>query len=384
MKFSLPDEYGIDKDLIDHVRSRDAMVLFFWGIMNGWTPISSDRRGVHLCADDGTKMHLPDNSNLNIKVFRSRIRTIVRHRDVEMTSTGAPMMTRADHLIDGLKLEHSHARIIRDSLQEVLPSVKKETLVTEGVKDVAVEARAERVVKRTSVKQPSPAPVPPVLSGPGKSEPEPVATASRRILKEEPWEAHGKNRPGIGTETYPSDAVMERTWSDGVHDFACRWPDCHYVSDVPRSTASHYGSHTRRIGAGRQPQPEADGVDPDWTPKQINRVNRLKREIDGALIAALASNIKANDPEFSEFLAKWIIDHRIEDLRSGTGSVSEDEGPWTAEQILDKIAALADRGRAHVLREQLDTLNQQLDQAESRADRAEGNLHALRDMLQDT
>ena len=378
MKFDLPDDYEIDEDLIDSIRNRDARAVIAWGMMNGWSPFKT-ANGAVLVADDGTKITVPNTAGINAKAFRQRMHTIVRHRDVQLTSTGSPMATRADAVIRGLKLESSHARILRDSLNEITPSVQQDK---EAI--AAVEQVVARTPKRKAVKQPSPAPVPPVSIGPEKSEPEPVATAPRRILKEEPWAAHGKNRPGIGTETYPSDAVMERTWSDGVHDFACRWPDCYYVSDVARSTASHFGSHTRKIGAGRQPQPEADGVDPDWTPKQITRINKLKREIDGALIAAFATGIDAKDPTFSEFLAKWIIDHRIEDLSAG-GAVSEDDGgPWTAEQILDKIAALADRGRAHALREQILNVTQQLDAAEARAERAEGNLHALRDMLQDT
>jgi hypothetical protein len=150
--------------------------------------------------------------------------------------------------------------------------------------------------------------------------------------------------------------------------------------------ANHFASKHRR-GQGTAPQPEADGLDNDWTPTQATRIRRLKRELDGALAAGI-------DLTDTEAIAAWIITHRIEGLpgtEGGDGDTSVPAEPLTAEQILDKIAALADRGRAHILREQLNSLNGLLDASEAareeearRRQKAEGNLTALRELINET
>jgi hypothetical protein len=202
--------------------------------------------------------------------------------------------------------------------------------------------------------------------------------------------------------TYPSAAVTERTWSDNTTDYRCAWPDCEFTNEAPRSVASHYTSHVR--GQGRAPQPEADGVDPDHEPRKRIRIRNLRRELEGAMTAAFVAGLGPDAPEYPEWVATWIIDHRVEAVR-GSDTELSDAGELDTDQILDRIAALVDRGRGHVLREQIATLNDQLDDAERqveeaqqqlryanddreaaelRAQKAADNLQALRDLINES
>ena len=188
--------------------------------------------------------------------------------------------------------------------------------------------------------------------------------------------------------------MLERTWSDNTTDYACRWDDCSYTNENPRSTARHYAAHRR--GEGKQSQPLPDGVDPTWTPQKRSRIARLRGEVDGALRAALAQNIDWSVVDQAEWIATWIIEHRVEPLGDGEGGGSERE--LTAEELLDRIAALASRGRTPLLRQQIDSLNAAVEGymsevdtvraeaalATARAERAENNLHTLRDLLNET
>lgn len=337
--------YEIQDDVMESILNRDVRSIALIAIGLGWRV--GKAKGVNLTAEDGTSVQLPTNAGLNFKVFRSRIRTVIRHGVIR---TRLPFTEWVEQCIRLTKLEHSHAQLIRDAVTTISSEQHWATVGGGTLEDAKLTEEADGSV---------------------------VVEAPNHITREEPWSAHGRVRSG-GSETYPSDAVMERHWSDNTIDYACRWPDCDYVSSIPRSTAAHYGSHLR--GSGKSPAPEADGFDSAWVPRQTARITRLRRELDGALVAALAAGLDLRTPEFSHFLAQWIIDHRIESA-GGDPDGGEDEGPLSTEQILDKISALADRGRSKVLREQLDTMNALLDESEAARRKAEGNLHALRDML---
>ena len=339
-------------------QKKEVAALAVFAHFFGWRRTSA--KGFVLAAPDGSKtISLPLNvGSLNAKVFRAQAMTITRHG---IKATNEPLYQVVAALAEKAKLSHDHVRVMHqaaDSYQGPAAVLEPDTFDADRIGSFYADLH------------------PP-------STPKPVT-----IKRQEPWTAHGRTRKDNGTETYPSDAVMEVTWSDGTVSYACRAEDCEYTSEYPRSVASHYASKHKR-GEGKASQPEADGVDNDWTPTQTTRIRRLKRELDGALAAGL-------DITDTEAIAAWIITHRIEglqgsDTEGGEGDTSVPAEPLTAEQILDKIAALADRGRAHILREQLDTLNSLLDASEAarteetrRRQRAEGNLTALRDMLNET
>jgi hypothetical protein len=347
------------------MRFVEQRVLISLAVGCGWKYDIS--KGIHLQAVDGTKIDLPIQSNINARMFRSRVNTIVRHRSFEGTKGGLLSLVEGLIAHPKVKLDPDRVHVLREAV-----GLADEAPATAPVEPV-------KPSKRTVVK-----PVPKVTH------------RKLRIVREEPWNAH-RNAKG---ETYPSEAVMERTWSNDTVDYRCRWEEdlsdrsngCDWTSDSPHSVASHNAGHKR--GMGTQPQPAVDGLDPEWAvnPRRATRIRNLAREIDGALQAAIAEGIVA-DPEW---LAQWIIDHRIDALPSAGGS-EEGEALLTTEQILDKIAALCDRGRGKVLREQVDTLQGQVEafmsevteakalaEAQSlRASRAEGNLKTLGEILAD-
>jgi hypothetical protein len=355
------DENLVGEEVMAEIRSMrylDAKILIGVAVGLGWH--WQRAKAFHFISHDGIKVDIPTNTALNAKVFRSRVNTLVRHRDPKSDLHSAVEQIIAH---PNFKVDPDRARVLREAVASALP----------------VES--------------TPAPI----SG-GNHEPEsvPVAAAPTRrkvrVTKEEPWSAH-RNAKG---ETYPSEAVMERVWSNDTTDYACRWEGCDFTDDSPRSVAAHYGP-AHRHGEGIQPQAEVDGIDPTWVtnPRRATRIRNLAREIDGAFGAAFSEGI-ALDPDW---LAQWIIDHRIEALPSDTPVPAE---PLSTEEILDKIAALVDRGRGKVLREQVDILQRQvdgyiderdhvrdtmqdaLDAANERASKAEGYVQALRDLINET
>lgn len=338
------------------IKFTDGRMIGFLALMCGWTHHS----GASFTSPDGTHLRLPiHDRGINIKVLRSHVRKVFRHR----APGTPPVAVLIERAIVHYKIDESRITMLRALANEVGSPV-------EPVQEV----------------------------GGTSTEPAPVATPpghkrKRKITREEPWSAHTSPRDGIA-QTYPSDAVMERVWSDNTTDYACRWEDCDYSNESPQSTARHFAAHKR--GQGRTPLPEPDGVDPDHAvnSRRHTRINKLRREVDGALTAALAQSIDWSVVDQAEWIATWIIDHRVEPVK---GSTDDDEGELTSDQILDRIAALADRGRGKVLREQVDTLSAQaddyliqLDEAKQQAAAAfakagntEGELLALRDLLND-
>jgi hypothetical protein len=327
-------------------------------------------------AADGTRMEVPTNAGLNAKVFRSRMNTLMRHRSPNGRGSAMPIAL-VEYVVELLKIESSKAQVMRKAAIDAPPMV-------------SAPPAAETSVRSDVGKQ-------------AEQAPQGTHKRKRRILRQEPWTAHGAPvKGGIGSVTYPSAAVTERTWSDNTTDYRCAWPDCEFTNEAPRSVASHYTSHVR--GQGRQPQPEPDGVDIDHEPRKKIRIRNLRRELEGAMTAAFVAGLAAEDPEYPEWVATWIIDHRVEAVR-GSDTELSDAGELDTDQILDRIAALVDRGRSHVLREQIVTLNDQLDDkdqqvnevlgtlqealaqrdaAEQRAQAARDNLNTLRDMINES
>lgn len=339
------------EDSLRALRYAPAKALLYVGIVTGWTP--NRHKAITLTAKDGTSVTIPTNSGLNNSVFRSLINKIVRHAAPPKKIDKIALVEEITALI---KLDPSQINTLRDALEQLPPFVKESQVAAEP--EAPSEAKA---VKR-----------------------------KRRIVKEEPWSAHRNSRG----ETYPSEAVMERTWNLApLTDYACRFDGCDFTDESPHTVAHHHGGHKR--GEGRTPQAAIDGIDPNHVPnpRRTTRIRRLRREIDGAFAGALAAGVDTTD---ALWLATWIIDHRVDAISSsgedgGTSPLEE----LTSEEILDRIAALADRGRGKVLREQVDTLQTQVDgyltmmddtnealvAMRARAEAAEGDIEALRDLL---
>ena len=360
-----PSDEPLSSELLRNIQFRDIKVIAALSLWCGWAVHKS--KLFHLVAADGTSMEIPTNSNLNVNVFRSKIRTILRHRDLSITT---PPLVMVGAIIDTFKVDKSHATLLRKLANEVKP-------VSNG------KVSAAPFAPTTAEKYP-------VSKLPTAEDTMTIDPTVRKITKVEPWSAHSRtNRNGV-TQTYPSKAVMERTWSDGVIDYACQWEGCSYTHESPQSTAHHFAAHRR--GSGKDLQAPSDGVDPTWTPQKRARVARLRTEIDGALDAAHAEGIDFTVVDEAQWIAEWIIEHRVEPLSSEGGGA---ERELTAEELLDRIAALASRGRTPMLRQQIDSLNaavegymSQLDEAnqktaaaEAKALKAQNSLRTFRDLI---
>lgn len=171
-------------------------------------------------------------------------------------------------------------------------------------------------------------------SGPSRNEPDTAGpdragrgSGGRTILSETPMLAKAAP-PSV---YYESGAVLERRWSDGTVDYACSWDGCDYASGSYRSVATHYGrsqSHDKPAEAGdRIPGPS-------YEPQ--HRAATLEREIRDAWPDDAASY---GPDEMAALLAQ-----RITTARAEGRSESEPREELTAEQVLDRIRRLADRG----------------------------------------
>src|SRR6476469_6074656 len=160
---------------IANVRFIDTKILMGLAAGLGWH--WQVHKAFHFTSQDGMSIDIPSNSALNAKVFRNKVNTLVRHR-----APDANVFTVVESIIafDRWKVDPDRARVLREAVAAAPPV------------------------------EPAPTPTP---GGNLESESVPAkATARRkvRIIREEPWAAH--RRPS--GETYPSDAVMERTWSN--------------------------------------------------------------------------------------------------------------------------------------------------------------------------
>ena len=377
-------------DIYDEInianRYRDIGSLAMFAMVNGWHPIKG--KGILMVADDGTQINMPRSSHLKLGVYRHHAHTIIRHRRELPPGSlsgpaAAPMTVLVQMVIDKFSLDPDHARILHDAV-EAMPAVTKP----------APEPVVESTPKPRHDKQPTHE----TLPTPEPVEDVPVA-AMPHIISEEPWSAHGKRRKDDNvSETYPSPAVIQRNWSNGVKTYRCAQDGCDWFHENPRSVASHFAAKHMR-GQGRTPQPPMDGIDPDFeSPLRKRRIAKLRGEIDGAMIAAFANGVEATP----EWIATWIVDHRPDPEGLGVqhtdgegGHHDAETGEWipdpmTPERILEEMAALLERhtGRSKILREQIENQDAVLEQyqaerdaALARAARAEGNLHALRDLI---
>jgi hypothetical protein len=383
-------------------RFRDIRAVVALALSQGWVPIEG--KGIMMVAKDGTKINLPRNSHLKQNVFRHHVHSIITHKDeppheYRKGVMGAPLAVIMDVIIERLRLDHDHARIMRDAIPKVEKAPVPPAQI--GGNPAAEPAPGDESIPAPVVTHGDPQGARSLLSDEeAEAEVQRIiaATSQRHIVSTEPWSAHGRRSRTGDSMVYPSEAVMQRNWSDGTKDYACRYEGCDYVRDIARPVANHYGAvHSR--GQGVQPKAPEDGIDPDFThtTAQKRRISKLRAEIDAAMTAAFDVGAEAD----AIWIATWIVEHRADpqreegDSKAGRHGYYNDEGEWVdtpigPDEILEELASLLERhtGRSKVLREQIEAQDsvlqryqQERDLAVARAERAEGNLHALRDML---
>ena len=192
----------------------------------------------------------------------------------------------------------------------------------------------------------------------------------RVVVEEKPWMA-ARSIGADGAHLYPSEAVVQREWSDEGIDFVCAHPGCGWSSGNARSVASHFaGTHSR--GKGKQPQAEVVAIDPErsYTPTQ--------RLVD-SLAEYLADQSWDDIDELAVLALRWAHDRPdLDPERPGRGPLArEPEG-----ETLAKIRALlGDDPRVEALEVERDRWKAEaLASAETLA-RVQADLTALQEMV---
>lgn len=236
--------------------------------------------------------------------------------------------------------------------------------------------------------EPEPAAVP--LSEAPSPEPEdvavPVTTTPERVLVSEgPYLSHytkgnGTDRPG---KRYESPIIVERKWSDDTIDYACSF--CQRQSDTPGGVISHYKKHTNageveKLGSSAYRAGVASLVDDHaYTENALNRQYAVKLveeevpvEVDNykpredrvaALAAEILKMIKDANGSDPSVLATKLARKALMWVHEQKGS-GVSKPPETAEEVLEAIRSLVDRGSYATLQERAETAEKARHEAE--------------------
>ena len=331
---------------------RDAAFVVQLGFACGWTIHPNNSGGVRMFSQDGTQVTVPDNTSLNINVFRSWVSKVWRHR----RTTVSPK--QFEEIVGQSKIDKPHVKIAWTATALEPPTPLPEPAPERD--DAAHREAADAVAA--------------LVDGP-KTPYEPPAIESRTPIQSEDdralaiWERtmyppadgnrHGKIRQQgpnrykknkHGAAVIVSEHVIKREWSDGYIDYACA--DCGHVSKSPAGIGGHrviHGPHLHeravKAVAGRYP---------NSTPMTEDERKERKRALEAER-------------------------HRKKQAERGAKreAAAEDDGPVMPppppagpENILKQISSLL---FPDVLAER--------DAAIARAEKAEGDLDALRDLL---
>lgn len=197
----------------------------------------------------------------------------------------------------------------------------------------------------------------------------------RHIVRVERWMA--RKAPGRnGGTVYPSEAVLQREWSDGTIDYVCAEDGCDYVSENPKSVSAHHGYHRRGV---KWTPPGETTIDPSYTEPMSSRgyqpTERLVALVAEQVRLALAAGM---DPEsVAAALLEWF--HERPDLPD-----PEPREPLTDAQIVERIRLLVSAPTAAAVAEaeaEAALLREQLALVIGERDRLVTERQALRDLL---
>lgn len=121
----------------------------------------------------------------------------------------------------------------------------------------------------------------------------------RHIVAAKPWLSRMSSNRKKGTTTLvENERVEERTWSDGVVDYACLFEGCDYVDPNPRAVAAHFGQkHTKsgeaekRDAAARVPVAVDVPIDPETMRRESHHVYTPTDRLVAALAAFLGEHL---------------------------------------------------------------------------------------------
>lgn len=278
---------------------------------------------------DRTKTITIPSTNLNYNRTESTLRQIRRYSDVEKFDEWVENQTSVKGGLRFTIPTGPPARATRASAPEPETAVAAAMREAEG-REAALHPTAEQIVAETErMLAPS--------SGHGT------------VTSETPWMVRKDGVAGGRGRMYESHNVIHRVWSDGFEDYRCRF--CSYEHENPRSVAAHANrsaEHPKRDG-----DPEIREV-PVYNPTDIKHSNHTMRRLHSDLLHALdaVEGWQSMDREtLARTLAEVILERRPD---------REPAEPLTAEQIIDRIVLMVDRGRLADMHQQVETLAAQV------------------------
>lgn len=174
----------------------------------------------------------------------------------------------------------------------------------------------------------------------------------RTVVSTAPWLARKGPRRSGGTR-YESNAVLQRTYSDGSYDYLCAHDGCDFTADSARSVANHYGgSHGRKEP---HQQPAATIIDPTYTEPLTHRPYRPSDRLVDALTEWLEQSRTEYDTERDLAVAALTWMHDRPDLPD-----PEPKEPLTDSEILARVRRLVDTGAIAEQERETARLRQQL------------------------
>lgn len=355
----LPDlsEVIDDTFIMNGIRAPQVRACVLLGIViDGWTVRRHPDGPVVISHAGVPSISLPaDESSLRDGVFRRKVSTIMRHAPPMPVDYAEAL---AEAIAETVKLSREQRRRFVKAVTSYADpdgeyvDTKSKTKDTKSTPDFTKSG--DDFTKPEPVAEPEPEPAP-----------EP-AMPTPTVVKEHPARAIKGTNSGGGAQTYESQTTLERTWSDGTVDYPCRWKGCDYVGPSLRSTSNHYRTHERGVEI-----PDADGVDTEHVPEPRTkaRISRLAASIKDAQDAT-----GSTDPLV---VAEWIINERI--ARNDHHDAEPVE--LTADQILDRIARLVDRGETPRMMAEILELREKVEAVKTERDEARGAISALRDLM---
>jgi hypothetical protein len=266
---------------------------------------------------------------------------------------------------------------VRDAFPEIAESLDAVEAEEDPIIRDTLEGKAHRLVNEQGVRQITKAMQREYDAVMGKVE-WPVRT---------PWLAH-KASNKVGGTRYQSEAVVQRTHSDGSIDFECAFEGCEYESQNPRGVAVHYGkAHTMK---GQVPPASQDNgltIDPEYTEPILTRDYRPTERMVSALMEVLAKlNGHGTDREKAVEILRWMalrpdIEHTTRELEP----LSDGEIVIRMRRLLaipDLSDALEERTvELSVVEGERDEAVRQRDEANARLVKVERDLESLRELL---
>lgn len=339
---------GIPKDLRDAVKGAARL---------GWTGRKTGTGGLILYSPDGV-------STVNIPITLNRVNTArAIARDI------------LRHTPDDIKVSVA-AAVVDNNDRGGIEAMGHMVLDASGAFGPTVAAGIGPEVDETETAYVTPEDVPhePEHFGGGGA---PVT-----VVSVEPWMARVSSN-GAKADLYPSQAVIQRNWSDGSIDYLCAYKECkpEFTSTNPRSVSSHYAGHTRAGDTNRTVQ-EATVFDAKIDGYRTVRIAHLAKEV---LAALTAESDSINDSLPMDDLARRIAEHIIKDrLAKGREKVEEDSEPSTPEDVLARIKRLVmrdEQDHLHRAEAEAENLRRQIVEVEAERDTAKAAVTRYKETL---